>query len=126
MGVCGDIEDLDDDEPEDDSDDEDGDEEVSSNTTSPNGITVPLRKLQTHAHSYIVIQQIVQRIGAEHPFLVAQQTRMVALQKTILLDLATALRQAKTAKSTNVVLTLIGLYGDIGAEAEAIKILKVS
>jgi hypothetical protein len=51
---------------------------------------------------------------------------MVALQKTILLDLATALRQAKTAKSTNVVLTLIGLYGDIGAEAEAIKILKVS
>jgi hypothetical protein len=125
LGVRGDNEDLGVDEDDDETDEEDDDEDVPSNTISTNGMTVPLRKLQAHAHSFIVIQQIIRRIGIEHPFLVAQQHRMIALQKTMLLDLATALRQAKTAKSTDVVLALIKLYGELDAKAEAIKILQV-
>jgi hypothetical protein len=126
LGVRGDVEDIVGDEPDDETDEEDEEDDVPGNMTSTSGMTVPMRKLQAHAHSYVVIQQIIQRIGTEHPFLVSQQPRMAALQKTILLDLATALRQAKIAKSTDVILALIRLYGDLGAEAEAIKILKAS
>jgi hypothetical protein len=128
LGLQGDVEDISGGDDDDNDFDEEGDddEDEPSHVNGTSSMTVSLRKLQTHAQSFIVIKQIIRRVGREHPFLVALQPRMMELQKTILLDLATALRQAKASKTPDVVLTLMGLYGDLGAEAEAVKILKAS
>jgi len=38
--------------------------------------------------------------------------------------LASALRQAKAAKEPDSILSIVGLYGDLSAEVECIKLLK--
>ena len=108
----------------DDDDDEDEDDDDDDTSTSKVRLTIPLKKLQRHAQKYLLITRAVRRIGPEHPFLVAQQPRLDEVKKTLLLDLAAALRQAKEKKASDIVLAVIKIYGDLDAEAESIKVLK--
>ncbi|KAK0287330.1 hypothetical protein LTR35_002825 [Friedmanniomyces endolithicus] len=114
------IADTDEDAEEDDIDDDDGEVEgAADNTSSP-----AARRLQRHARQYILLTRMIDRIGSSHPFLQAQQTRMIAIRKTLLLDLAAALRQAKSAQEPDAILSIVRLFGDLGAEKESVRVLK--
>lgn len=103
---------------EDEEEDEDDDEEDSV------AASINLTMLQRHAQQYLLIQKTIERIDSAHPFLYAQKEKIDNLRKTMLLDLAGALRQAKTAKSQEVTLAVLKIYADLGAESESIKVLK--
>ncbi|KAK5683219.1 hypothetical protein LTS10_004750 [Elasticomyces elasticus] len=114
------ITDRDDDEEEefeDDDDFEDGD---------GNGLSPGLRRLQRHTREFILLTSMIERIGSGHPFLLAQQPRVEAIRKTLLLDLAAALRQAKAAKDADGMLGIIRMFSDLGAEGEGVRVLRGS
>ncbi|EME82342.1 uncharacterized protein MYCFIDRAFT_215654 [Pseudocercospora fijiensis CIRAD86] len=83
-----------------------------------------LGKLRRFTMQYLLIGKMVERIGAEHPFLVKQRGRMEEIRKTILLDLAASLRQARNEKKSQAALALMKIYADLDAEAESVKVLK--
>lgn len=103
-------------EDEDEDDDEiDEDEELAG---------VPLARLRRHADSYLLVLRMIERLVPDHPFLVAQKMKVMELRKTLLLDLAAALRKAKQAKAGDVVLGLARVYTDLDAQSESVKVLK--
>ncbi|KAK3679909.1 hypothetical protein LTR78_000286 [Recurvomyces mirabilis] len=83
-----------------------------------------LRRLQRHTEQYILLIQTVEHIGPRHPFLQAQTPRLAELRKTLLLDLAAAMRQAKTNKAAEDLLVIVQLYGDLGAESDGVRVLR--
>lgn len=87
---------------------------------------IPVGKLQKRVRQYQLIEHTIQRLDPQHPFLLAQASRLQAIRKTILIDLGTALRQAKAAKASDAVLPLIALFGDLDAQPESIMILKAT
>ena len=103
-------------EEESDLDDEDDVDQASPSKAA-------LTRLQRHAQQYVLIMRQVDRIG-KHPFLNAQQSRLNELRKTLLLDLAAAMRQAKSDKAPDRILAVVRIYGDLNAEREAVKVLK--
>jgi hypothetical protein len=64
--------------------------------------------------------------GAKHPFLAKMVERMTKIRRTLLLDLGTALKQAKLAGKAAIgrTIKLLGLYSDLDESAEAIQVLK--
>ncbi|KAK4501387.1 hypothetical protein PRZ48_007196 [Zasmidium cellare] len=110
-----------DDDLEDEDEDEEDTDDLAASASSP---TIPLKKLQRHATQYILITRLMERIGPSHPFLVSQASRLEKIGSTLLLDLSAALKQAKAAKSPDAILSVIKIYGDIGAEEEGVKALK--
>ncbi|KAK4541076.1 hypothetical protein LTR36_008301 [Oleoguttula mirabilis] len=99
-------------------DDDDGAEGLSSSAEG-----AAITRLQRHAQHFIFTTRLIARLEP-HPFLAAQRPRLAELRKTLLLDLAAALRQAKARKDPDVLLKLIRIYGDLGAEDQAIRVLK--
>ncbi|KAK5167302.1 hypothetical protein LTR04_007281, partial [Oleoguttula sp. CCFEE 6159] len=103
---------------DDDDDSDDGLENGGSSTS--------VSKLQWHVQQYLLIKQLAERIGPEHPFLVAQQPRFMRLRNTLLLDLSSALKQAKgmgTVGSARM-LKVVGIYRDMDEAKEAVRMLK--
>ncbi|KAG0646550.1 hypothetical protein D0Z07_7608 [Hyphodiscus hymeniophilus] len=84
------------------------------------------KKLQRLVVDYRQVEQLSTTFGASHPFIAAQQSRMIKARNTILLDLSTALKQSIGFKKKGEprVLKILGIYRDLGAGEEAIKILK--
>ncbi|SMR56705.1 unnamed protein product [Zymoseptoria tritici ST99CH_1E4] len=115
LGVGGGMED------EDDVGDEDEEEEDEEDVEG-----VPVKKLRRHADSYLIIRLLMEKLGPEHPFLVAQKSRLVDIRRTMLLDLAAATRKAKSVKASDAMLALVQIYADLEAQAEGIKVLKGS
>lgn len=62
----------------------------------------------------------------EHPFVVAQTTRLGRVRSTLLLDLSTALQQAKKAGTAGSgrIMQIMKLYADMEESGEAVKVLK--
>ncbi|KAI9654830.1 MAG: hypothetical protein M1821_005824 [Bathelium mastoideum] len=87
---------------------------------------MPVAKLRRHSEQYLSIKQLERSIGIEHPFVLAQQSRLMRCRNTMLLDLSTALKQ--TDRRTNYgqqrLLKIIGMYREMGEEKEAIKTIK--
>jgi hypothetical protein len=110
-------------EDEDLEEDDDGDED---NEDEQEVEGVPGKKLRRHADLYLIIILLIDKLGPEHPFLIAQTPRLVDIRKTILLDLAAAVRKAKSLKASDTVLALVQIYADLDARAEGIKVLKAS
>ncbi|WPG98344.1 4-coumarate--CoA ligase 2 [Acrodontium crateriforme] len=109
-----------DDEEDLDSDDEDDDElDQEPATKSPQ-----LKRLQKHSQQYILTTRLIQRIGLSHPFLQAQKPRMDEVRRTLGLDLAATLRQAKREKDADTTLAVVRLYAELGAETEGLNALK--
>lgn len=108
--------DSDSDEEEDEDDDDDDDEEGVLGGLS-------IAKLKRHVLQYKIVQEQEKVLG-EHPFVVAQAPRMAKVRSTLLLDLSTALRQAKVAKASGSVLKIVKVYADMDEPGEAVKVLK--
>ncbi|KAF4626509.1 hypothetical protein G7Y89_g11650 [Cudoniella acicularis] len=104
-----------------DSEDEEGEEDGLSVSAGSN-----VRKLQRLVTDCLHVERLSDNIGKDHPFISAQQSRMLPVRNTILLDLRTALEQAaKMGEDGKTrVVKLLGIYKDFGAESEAIKVLK--
>ncbi|KAF2718942.1 hypothetical protein K431DRAFT_122709 [Polychaeton citri CBS 116435] len=119
-----------DDEEEDDADEDDDDEDDDEDDETIASASIvalkQVKRLQGLCDRYVLITRRVARLGAELPFFVGQRPRVTEIRKTLLLDLATALREAKTTKEPNVVLPLLRLYGDLDAETEGVKVLKAA
>lgn len=101
-------------------------EAESDEEESANGITVP--RLRRHTEQFLQIKRLIHKIGPEHPFLESQEERIVRLNQTILLDLNSALKQAIISGNdmTDDLLKILGIYTEMDAVNEAIKVLKES
>ena len=97
------------------------DEEVEDDEDPSN---VAIRKLQRHAHQYLLLERMISRVGPSHPFIQAQENRMKELRKILLLDLAAALRQAREAKAPDLMLKILNINGDLEAEEEGLRVLR--
>ena len=114
--------DVDTDSDEEEDEDEDGeDDEDEDDQGSLGGVSIA--KLKRHVLQYRVAQEQGKRLG-EHPFVLAQAPRMAKVRSTLLMDLSTALQQAKVAKASNRVLKIVQVFGDMGEPGEAVKVLK--
>jgi len=90
------------------------------------GNTMSAARLQRHVQQYLYVQHLIAWTGPEHPFLVKQEERLLRLRNTLLLDLSTALKQAKGVdeQSKARLLKVLGIYREMGEERDALKILK--
>jgi hypothetical protein len=87
---------------------------------------ISLKRLEHHIQKYLYITAVSEGIGNSHPFLVGQQPRLENIMSTLLLDLNTALEQAKRGGDMVEARTLkaLRLYDLIGAESNAVTALK--
>jgi hypothetical protein len=98
-------------------------------STVPAAAYVSSRRLQRRVQEYRCILHAKATIGADrHPFVAAQEARLARIRNTLLLDLGAALKQAAAEKGIrrdkSRLVTLLGLYSDIDAAGEAVRILK--
>jgi hypothetical protein len=102
-----------------DSEEEDDEEEDDQN------YGVSIAKLRRHVMQYRLIQELGKSLG-EHPFVATQAPRMAKVRSTLLLDLSTALQQAKSAgtEGSTRVLKVMKIYADMEESTEAVKVLK--
>lgn len=105
---------------------DDDDEDEEDDLDEHSGVRVPVRRLQGHVQQYLLLSRSIRRLGAEHPFLQAQRAKMTEIKRTLLLDLGTALKQAKAAKDYDPTLAITRMFADLGAEGEGVKALKGS
>lgn len=84
----------------------------------------PVKRLRRHAEQYLLITHTAEQIGFGHPFLQAQRSRIEQVRKTLLLDLASAVRQAKRERASEDMLTLLDIYARLGAEGESLRVLR--
>lgn len=107
-------------------DDDEGDDFDEDEDLEDPVVAVPLhlKRLQRQSEQYLLLMGMVERIGSSHPFLQAQKSRLAELRKTLLLDLATALRQAKKQRAADDLLLIVRLYGDLGAEVDSVRVLR--
>ncbi|KAL8711511.1 MAG: hypothetical protein Q9220_004170 [cf. Caloplaca sp. 1 TL-2023] len=80
-------------------------------------------RLKRHVEQYLLAQNIIRRVGLDHPFIVNQQSRFTKIKDTILLDLGNALKQAVGQDNEQVAQILI-MYRDLGGSQEALKLVK--
>jgi hypothetical protein len=113
------VADGDDDIEDSDEDDDDDDDEDDG----PYGVSIA--KLRRNIVQYRLVQDMGARLG-EHPFISAQAPRMAKARSTLLLDLSTALQQAKNAGASGSgrVMKVMSIYADMDESAEAVKVLR--
>ena len=87
---------------------------------------VPLKRLQRDTQQYMCLLEVIERIGPEHPFIKAQDARVLRIRNTLLLDLSTALKQARTMGEVGRgrLMKLLALFRDLDEEKEAVNALK--
>ena len=114
------ITETDEDDDEDDSDDESESEELDRRTgQAASGV-----RLQKNVQHYLLLTAMVSRLGDCHPLLLSQRSRIDTLRKTLLLDLATALRAARRSGEGKTILGVVNLYIEMGAEMDSLRVLK--
>lgn len=107
-----------------DSEEEEMDEEDLTAGDGVSGTTI--RKLQSLVTDCRRVERLLASIGTNHPFIAAQEPRMFGVRNTIVLDLNTSLKHAVGLGEggRQRVVKVLGIYQDLGAGDEAIKILK--
>ncbi|KAG9966346.1 hypothetical protein KCU61_g1045, partial [Aureobasidium melanogenum] len=102
-----------------DSDDEDDEDEEGDTATS-----TTLSRLRKHAQAYLLLTHLTQKV-LDHPFVIAQQSRLMRLRNTLLLDLRTALKQAQAAGvGGKQLLDFLVIYRELGETEEGVGALK--
>lgn len=101
------------DEDEDDDEDEDGSYGVS------------IAKLKRNVIQYRVVQGLGKSLE-EHPFVAAQESRIIKIRNTLLMDLKTAMQKAKSTgtNGSGRLVKVLQIYADMGEPAESVKVLK--
>ncbi|PSN74767.1 hypothetical protein BS50DRAFT_567554 [Corynespora cassiicola Philippines] len=104
---------------------EDEDSEESEDEDDDGSYGVSISRLRRHVQQYRLIQEAEKRLS-EHPFVAAQAHRIMKVRNTLLLDLSTALQQAKGAGSSgsDQVMKVMKVYADMDESAEAVKVLR--
>ncbi|KAL2059849.1 hypothetical protein VTL71DRAFT_10004 [Oculimacula yallundae] len=104
-------------------DDDEEDEELAVEGGVPGSSTKKLQRLVVDCRR---VEKLVEKIGKEHPYIVAQQSRMIRVRNTILLDLSTALKQTVAIGESGRprLIKILSIYREFGADSEAIKVLK--
>jgi hypothetical protein len=103
----------------DSSDDDDDDDEEQDDAT-----TTVLHRLRKHAQSYLLLTHLAQKL-LDHPFVMAQQSRMLRLRNTLLLDLRTGLKQAQIVNvDGKQLLDFLVIYRELGEMEEGVRVLK--
>ncbi|KAF2626653.1 hypothetical protein BU25DRAFT_491995 [Macroventuria anomochaeta] len=82
-------------------------------------------RLRRNVVQYRLVKEAVKGLE-EHPFVVAQTPRLNKVRSTLLLDLSTALQQAKRAGTdgSGRVMQIMKIYADMEESGEAVKVLK--
>lgn len=98
--------------------DEEGDVEAGFVGSGP-------AKLESLARSYVLIEQLADSLGRDLPFVRKIEERMTRCRNTILLDLSTALREARKAglRGELRLLRYLTIYAILDADAEAVRVL---
>lgn len=101
-------------ESEDDEDDEDDTQYGTS-----------IARLRRNVVQYRLVKEGVKGLE-EHPFVAAQAQRLARVRSVLLLDLSTALQQAKKAgpPGSGRVMQIMKIYADMEEQGEAVKVLK--
>lgn len=84
-------------------------------------------ELEALAKEYVKIEQMADRLGGhEVPFVRKMEERMIRCRNTILLDLSTALKEARRAgeRGKKRVVRYLGVYRLLDADQEAVRVLK--
>lgn len=86
---------------------------------------VSIAKLRRNVMQYILIREQEKSLE-EHPFITAQVPRTTKIRSTLLLDLSTALKQAKSGGTAGSgrLMKIMTVYADMDESAEAVKVLK--
>jgi hypothetical protein len=104
--------------------DGDGDDEELADGTP----TMSLKRLERHVQKFVYLTSIAARVGEKHPFLLAQQPRVVKIKSTVLLDLKTSLEQAtaagKGSKRDARTMAVLRLYDLMSEDVSAVAALK--
>ncbi|KAJ5689326.1 hypothetical protein N7462_003718 [Penicillium macrosclerotiorum] len=105
-----------------DSDSHDSEDEELEDDAAP----VSLKRLERHVQKFVFLTSIAERVGENHPFLVAQQPRLSRVKSTVLLDLKTALEQDGRAGNKRDIRTMaiLRLYNLMGEDVSAVAALK--
>ncbi|KAI5918823.1 COG complex component, COG2-domain-containing protein [Camillea tinctor] len=109
------------------SDDESEEEDDGADDELPDGIVgSSSAKLTSLANDYVSVDELADEIGREAPFVRKMEERLIRCRNTILLDLSTALKEAKKAgiQGQTKLLKLMSIYAVMDAQAEAVKTLK--
>ncbi|CAI6293871.1 unnamed protein product [Periconia digitata] len=107
--------------------DEDSSEEDEDEDSEGEGDTfgVSIARLRRHSLQFRIVLQL-EKSMADHPFVEAQAPRLIKVRNTLLLDLSSALQQAKNAgvSGQGRVVKIMNIYADMDESVEAIKVLK--
>ena len=107
---------------------EDGLDELESDAESEDDVEEvnAASKIRRRAEEYVYITRLVNKLGPELPFLVAQEERVLRLKQTILLDLSNALKQVYAVRNDQrgSVMRILDVYKTLGEQGEAVKTLK--
>ncbi|KAL5117404.1 hypothetical protein ACEQ8H_004720 [Pleosporales sp. CAS-2024a] len=103
---------------EEDDDDDDDDEDHGT-------YGVSITKLRRNVMQYRLVQELEKSLD-KHPFVAAQAMRVAKVRATLLLDMSTALQQAKSAGNAGCgrVINVMKVYADMEESAEAVRVLK--
>jgi hemoglobin-like flavoprotein len=71
-----------------------------------------------------VVEFLVPKIPRKHPFLRVQEERMKKIRETLLIDLKSALKEARRNESADTSLELLGMFAELGAEGEAVRAMR--
>lgn len=107
-------------------DDDLSESEDDSDEDNEGSYSMPITKLRKNVQQYRLIEETAKGVGEQHPFIQAQAHRMTKVRNTLLLDLSTALRQAKVAGASGAdrIMKVMKVYADMDESVEAVKVLK--
>jgi hypothetical protein len=107
-----------------DSEDEDDDEENLS--SDPGVAATSIKKFQRLVNDCLHVERLAASAGNDHPFIKAQQSRMIRVRNTVLLDLNSSLKQAASRgeEGRPRLINILGIYRALNADTEAVKVLK--
>lgn len=106
---------------EEDDDDDDAEEEDDL------GAVLNLTRLKRLVQEFLSTKNQIERLGGSaQPFLAKLEERLQKIRQTLLIDLGTALKQAKalSIKGSGRLVKILALYNDMNEPTEAMKILK--
>ncbi|TQS39342.1 hypothetical protein Golomagni_00135 [Golovinomyces magnicellulatus] len=85
---------------------------------------INLENLSCLATDYRSLESLMADVGVDHPYIQAQQTRMMRSRNKILTNLSKEIHQTKVSKDKSRLLELLGIYRELGAAGEVIGILQ--
>ncbi|KAI9793435.1 MAG: hypothetical protein M1816_000328 [Peltula sp. TS41687] len=113
-----------------DTDDEEDDDEddIQGNDGAGGATFMSLSRLQKLVRDYLYIKYLASAVGADHPYVLAQKSRIASVHDTLLLDLSAALKQTIVVGSVGKdrLVKMMGLYREMDEANEAIRVLRAS